>query len=445
MSIENKLNLKILLILTVLLSIVIPFFHLSPILIILLVVLIYTTAILFGWPKYGFFMLLLVRPCLDIFTNENLLNIFGFSLNFSSILAVITIGFTLFVFFKYRSALKALPLKWFILIYLFINILSIFYSFNHGLSLFESLRLISIFCVFYLAFYFIKNKTDLKNLIFIGIFSALIPSLLAFYQYFTKTGISLPFEGIYNRIFGTFAHPNLFAYFLIIPIALLFYQLYTNKLKKVTDVLNYPLIALYGLILILTFTRGAWLAVMLVILIIGIIKYRKLLVIALIAIIGLYLFVTPIQSRVNNLFSNPYSSISWRINLWQDSIGYAKEKLLLGQGAGTAKEFILDKRGEEMGSSDPHNDYLKIFLETGMIGLISYLALIFMIFFNLLKIFIYTNDAKFKVLILFTIGITFSFYTMSFADNILRNTALQWLYWSLLGGVFANYYKNKVI
>lgn len=422
---------------TVLLLFILPFLQLKAIFILLLVILYYLTIIIFLMPELGIFLLILIRPSLDIFTNESIISLNNFNLNFSSLLAIITLVLAFYVFIKKINQVKKIPLVKSISVFLSIALLSIFFSIDKLASLTEWVRLLSIFSLYFLGFLFINSLNDLKKLLKVIILSAIIPALLAAYQYFTASGMSLPFEGIYNRIYGTFAHPNLFAYYLIIPIALLLYLFLTGDKKKVENIFLILPLLIFILLLTLTFTRGAWLALIIFIFIIGLVKYRKLLIMAFLIIILSYFAIIPIKNRVNNLIANPYSSITWRLGLWSDSLNFIKEKPILGQGTGTAKDYILDKRGAQFGSSDPHNDYLKIALENGALGLLAYLFLIASLLYNLIKTYFSASQLELKIFVLFLFALSITFYIMSFADNILRNTALEWVFWSLIGAGFA--------
>ncbi|MDD4271414.1 MAG: O-antigen ligase family protein [Patescibacteria group bacterium] len=319
-----------------------------------------------------------------------------------------------------------------------IALASIFSSYNSFSSLAEGLRLLSILAIYCLAYFLLNSEQDLKNLIKAIIASAIIPSLFALWQFYTQTGLTVPLEGIYNRIYGTFAHPNLFAYYLLLPLALSLYLFLSGNKKQINNILYFLFAIFLVIILGLTFTRGAWLSFLIIMAIVGVFRYRPLLVGAIVFAALAYFLVEPINYRVNDLIANRSdSSIEWRLNLWNDAKEYVKEKPWLGYGAGVASDLILDKRGEQFGSSDPHNDYLKIAIENGLIGLLAYLSLIVSLFINLIKKYSAVGRTQFKTLILLAIGLAISFYVMSAADNIIRNTALQWSFWALMGAIFA--------
>lgn len=396
-------------------------------------------------PLAGLLLLIIIRPTLDIFTSRSIISLGEYSLNIASFLAIIAIIFTSFLALINFRKFPSLPLKIPLALFILTTFASIFYSANSATSIIEWLRILSIFSLYILGFILIRNPQDFKKLIYTVILSVFIPGLVAFYQFFTQTGMTIIDEGITNRIFGTFAHPNLFAYYLTIPLALLIFILL--KKEKIKNFELFPALFFIPIfvLLMLTFTRGAWVVFLIIILILGIIKYKKFLLGALLGLILIYLIFPPLHNRVNDLFQyKPGSSIQWRINLWKDSISYSKERLIGGHGIGTANQIILSRRGEELGSPDPHNDYLKILIENGTIGIVSYLVVIISLLITLFLKLIKSQSIENKNLYLLFIGITVALYFMSFADNILRNTALQWVFWLLLGALFATYQNTQL-
>lgn len=388
--------------------------------------------------KLGFFLLLLIRPLLDSLTNFNILSLSDFSFNLSAILGIIATMLTILVYIKNRKDIPKTSLKLFWWFFIVVTFLSIFFSFNKVISFIEWVRLLSIYSFFFLGFLLIKNKYDFFQLLKVTVYSALIPTFFAIYQFITETGITLPLEGITNRIYGTFAHPNLFAYYLVLVISILTYLILVRK----NLFSNSLLFIFYSIVLVLTFTRGAWLALILIFFIIGIIKYRKMLLALILILLFVYIAIEPIRIRVNALNKyDPNSSIEWRKGIWQDGLSIAKEKIFLGHGTGTASKILLENRGEKAGSPDPHNDYLKIFIENGLIGVLSYILLILALWYNLIKKYFSSQDSDQKDLYLILFGLSVAIFTMSFADNVIRNTVLQWTFWAMLGGALTTYKK----
>lgn len=385
--------------------------------------------------KLGFLLILFIRPILDIWTNLDVLKIGDYSLNVSALLAVIVVILAISAYMRQSANIRNLPTKIAWMLFILVTFVSAAVSFNHAASLAEWIRILSIFAIFLISFIVILENKDHGEILCAVAYSALIPSFVAAYQFVTDSGMTIPMEGIANRIFGTFAHPNLLAYYLVFLIVIVWYLII---IKKGNLVVNSLVLAFYIILLILTYTRGAWLALLLTFSLIGLIRYRRLLLFLLFSIIFIYLAVEPIRDRVDAIWQyNPDSSISWRQDIWNDGLNIARNKPYLGYGTGTSQKLLLEARGLEAGSSDPHNDYLKLFLENGLTGVFAYIALISALLFNLAKNYWKSQNPEQKDLYLILLSFSAAFFIMSFADNVLRNTALQWSFWAVMGGALA--------
>lgn len=386
--------------------------------------------------KLGLLLFILIRPSLDCFTDVNVLDIGSFSMNVASIYAILLLLFAGYIILK---NIKQIYIKQFLLMYLFffvILISGVFFSSSKSISVVEIVRIFSISVIFLLSYLLIKKKKDFLNLIQIIIGSTLVPAMVAFYQYFTKTGLSTVSEYIYNRLYGTFSHPNTFALYLVLSIALIFIILGINNKKEVKIIVYGFYSFILFVLLLLTLARGALIALFIVILIAGIVKYKKAVVAFMVMIIFSYLISTPIQQRFNELIHpDPYGSIAYRLDLYKDIITYTKEKPFTGYGIGTASKIISENRAN---NPHPHNDYLKIGMETGLFGLFVYVLLILNVVYFLIKSYFEENkDSVIKTINLFLIAISVAIFVAAGGDNVLRNTSLQWSYWALIGGFIA--------
>jgi len=319
------------------------------------------------------------------------------------------------------------PLFWSISIFLGLSFASIFYSIDPFTSLREFIRLASIFLLYFLAYQLIENKKDFYLLLKVILASYILPGIVALIQLIGGWGLPDDFGG-FQRIYGTFAHPNPFAFYTFFILALTISLLLIKK----QNLYILP-VAMTTFLLIATYTRSALACFFIFILCLGIFKYRKLLIFGLLFFLGLYLFSDIFRERLWELISlDPYGSIVWRFRLWQDILPISLWHPWIGYGLGTFTNLVEFYRGFELGSLDSHNDYLKIFVENGIIGLLSYLAIITGLLINLIKIFRKTINQE-KIFALGFLIITLSLLAASSFDNIIRETALQWNLWIILG------------
>ena len=387
--------------------------------------------------KIGLYLLIVLRPCLDYFTN-NTFNVGSFTFNFAQIFALLSIIFTIFVIIQNFKKFEKLPLLAAWLIFFAGIIISWPFSYDTSSSLIEITRLISVFLIFSASGLLIKNNQDLVTLIKVIIASAIIPSVMAFYQYFTKTGLTVPFEGVFNRVYGTFSHPNLLAFYLLLVLSLCFVIFLVSDKKKISIIFYGLLAVLFLITLALTYTRSAWLGLVLIVVLLGFTRYRTFLVVALVFLSLSYFSFQQINDRFSTLNTkDPTDSVQWRLTLWQDEISYILQKPVFGYGVGTSKEIILKNRGADAGSTDAHNDYLRMALESGVVGLVSFIILIVALLKNLAQIYLKEKRPRLKTLAFVILILMIGFYLISFGDNILANTALQWALWALLGGFLA--------
>jgi O-antigen ligase len=143
---------------------------------------------------------------------------------------------------------------------------------------------------------------------------------------------------------------------------------------------------------------------------------------------------------VNNSFQDsPDSSIVWRKNLWADTVNktLSDNKSISGYGMNTFPVVSESLRGIRLGSNDPHNDFVKFFVEGGVIGLGAYILYVLTLLVTLGKNTFAKNlhpQANLVFLVLFALGSALIFSSLS--DNIFKNTPVQWMFWILLGAAF---------
>ena len=400
----------------------------------LLLVLVYIFIISFYYPFFGILFFLLVRPLLDFSTDYNLFSFTSWNINLASLMGLMVMIIAVwYLIFKHKEV-KRSKILYFWLLFIAVNILSLLISFDVSLGIREVARLLSIVSIFLLAQIFVKTKKELTISLKVILMSAILPAFIGIWQYLYQADIIAGFDG---RLAATFAHPNMLAFFTFFAFSIsLFVFLYGKK----DNVLSYFYLlasALFLVIIILTYTRGSWLALLIFIFIIGAVKFKKMLLVFILISLLAYGLVPTLQYRVNDTFNfqNYDSSIVWRYNLYQDSWGIAKEKPILGYGSDTSSTLIEYNRSYKLGSPEPHNDYMKTFMETGIIGLSSLLLLIFSTAHYLYRKYKFNSLRKIKALNFFLLASFVAISLVSFGDNVLNDTALQWSMWFVIGAM----------
>ena len=145
--------------------------------------------------------------------------------------------------------------------------------------------------------------------------------------------------------------------------------------KKKYKLLGYGLTAATLLAMMYEFSRGAYIAVILSIFVLGLLKDRKLiLVLAVFLLTWQAIVPTAVQERVNmthNSNGKLEASAQERVELWQNAKETFFSSPIFGTGYAT---FQLTKHFDNL--RDTHNWYVKVLLETGVIGMIIALLLL---------------------------------------------------------------------
>jgi len=307
------------------------------------------------------------------------------------------------------------PLNLPLLSFISIILLSMVWSNNFIVSLKE----LPLFLSGPLLYFIIVNNINKDKQINLFVNSLLIiGGLFGIYGIFQYNGIDLPYwAGNVERqqVFGLFGNVNYFAEFLIIPLPIALSLFFVTKNKLGKSLLLISIFAM-GTSLILTFTRGSYLAMGISSIFIfslfltirgrmALQKNKKIIILAIVAIImvlTLFIIPTPLNSedtviykiksriQISELIGGVASKR--RIANWASTIMMIKDHPLLGSGIGTYKYNILSyqaeffDRGENRtiypyGFPDKaHNEYLQLWAELGIVGLIIFLWLMFTYF-----------------------------------------------------------------
>jgi O-antigen ligase len=119
---------------------------------------------------------------------------------------------------------------------------------------------------------------------------------------------------------------------------------------------------------------------------------QRLLVVMAMSVCALALFYSPIiQERMffagsgslNDLLSGDEVDTSGRLGMWPVIWDEASKRPILGAGVGAARPFVT--RFWDPGVAHPHNEYLRIYFEQGLVGLAIFLAVLVWQFWELFR------------------------------------------------------------
>jgi len=353
---------------------------------------------------------------------------------------------------KYRLTFSILKDKVFILMIAFVllSIISLILSSNPIEGLLDIIRLsLMIFIIFWTVVMVTYEPDGLEKMLKFLTITGLILSVVAFWQYFTyvfqskerffeEYGRQTP---IIYQVRGLMAHKNLlsFALGLILPFTIFG----TIKLQKNWKKLAIVVTTVILLLLVILQTRAIWVgsfaAIAVVILTmlflgkhLGISKKWRIsfAAIGVIGFLGIASILFLSQRNSNNQYIKQLQSIVnptskqniHRINIWKTTLDMIPEKPILGYGPGNwklhAPKFYNGRftNEEELNWQRPHNDFLWVMTEKGLLGFAIYMSVFVMIFYYLFRTIRRSENREDRLFALFLIGALTMYLTASFFD-----------------------------
>ncbi len=277
-----------------------------------------------------------------------------------------------------------------LLLYLAITAVSMAVAQDVSLSLFEVFLLLEACLVYFYVANNVRTRQDVLFVVSLLLMACLLESLVMIVLRFTgmpstiggaPTHIHIdtdPRGGM--RIGGTVGSSNFAAAYLSISLALAASMLFTN-LGRARKWLATLVLALGGVALIFTFSRGGWMALALSVTLICLVGWRRRgfslkTPIALLLILGmLYL---PFQSVISaRLFGDDNGSAQSRVPLMKLAFRIIEDNPVLGVGANNftvVMDRYLTPDFRHSFLFAVHNKYLLVLSETGIAGLLAFLA-----------------------------------------------------------------------
>lgn len=214
-----------------------------------------------------------------------------------------------------------------------------------------------------------QRPERVRHMLAAGAASLLVPALVAISQA-QHNEVERYLE--VSRIQGTFVHANPFATYLVI-LAVLAVAVRPH-LGGAARLAATAVMGTAGALTLFTYARGAWVALILGLVVIGLKQDRRLLV-GLVSVIVVVLMAVPsVTARLSDLSEERVegrgdpNSLAWRFSYWGRLLPEVGESPVTGIGL----EQVLARSEEGL---QPHNVFVQTVVETGLLGLTCLLGL----------------------------------------------------------------------
>ena len=338
---------------------------------------------------------------------------------------------------------------------LLLFILSVFLAAIFSIFPAESMKYllfyVTCFLLVLIIFTAMKNGRNLERFLEVFLIGVTFTGLYGIYQMIVGIPFNPSFtdlklnEGMPGRVFSSMGNPNNYAELLVMTFPFFLAIIFNSKttMKKVI----YGILALPPLItLIFTGSRSGWVAFALSIFIVMLFKNWKLIpiIIALgiIALPVIPLFAPFVYKRILTMFNSNDSSINYRFLIWNTYMPMMKDYWVNGVGLGSALFMrVLQRYNTNMLLNvippHTHNLFMEIWIETGFIGLLSFIWFSIRLIKNsIVSIFSKSNSYINNILIcgIASIG---GIFVMGFAEYIWFYNRIMLVFWAVVGLILA--------
>ena len=299
--------------------------------------------------------------------------------------------------FHFRHLPFDVPISLFVII----SAVSVLASPDRAFSFYNYYNLVGVYALTYLLIgQNIRSRFEVKKLIGALAVSALLVVLYGFYQYLfgIDTGEMRWVDGeafpeLRTRVFSTWENPNILAGYLdaAICVALGIFAKTSGRPRKLFLACS---MALMALCLAMTYARGACFAMLLIFVIYGVLRDKRILIACLAGGVFLLLADPTLYERMISVFTKVDTSSEMRWAIWESTIAMIEDHPFFGIGWGAfwmvypSYDFYL--QGADVKLVHAHNVYLNYAAEIGIAGALAF----FWYFFGTLRLAFGFRDEK---------------------------------------------------
>ncbi len=293
-------------------------------------------------------------------------------------------------------------------------------------SLIEWTRILAAVMMFAVLEQLMFRSREMRRMLVAVFLSAIFPLAYTAFGFVTGNPQS-ELKGQYIRITGPFGQSNTFGRYLMLLI--IFGAAIYPHLPRLHRRLLLVMLLPSGVFLALTYTRSAIVATVIGLVVVGIFQSKRLIGSIVVAGICALLLIPQLGTRFTELTEtrdpferNAGNSLLWRINYWTEVLPLANTNPVTGIGL-IQTQFSTDD------AKQPHNDFIRAYVEMGLIGFVAYLAAIgafLQLGRRAIKV---TDPATFdRGVAVGFFGCAVAFAAVSLVANVISNVVILWYF-----------------
>ncbi|MEU8128839.1 O-antigen ligase family protein [Micromonospora sp. NPDC049049] len=344
-----------------------------------------------------------------------------------AVLFLLAAGLWLAAQLSRHGRLRGSPLSWAMLLVGASSLVSALGASRPANSLLEALRILTVVVMFVVLEQLMPDTAAIRRVL-LACYASLVLALGYTVVLSLLGNPPAEVKGDFTRISGTFSQSTTFGRYLMFMVIFGFavYRFLDRRLRASLGVL----LAFSLLFLLLTNTRSALLGAAIGLVVVAALhrSKRMLVTLCVVAVAGVAL-VPAVGERFAQLGTSRAvggdptgNTLAWRIGYWTEIVTLADRNPVTGIGPNmTQRETDEAKK--------PHNDFLRAYVETGLLGLGAYLLMLFALVHTARTALRRAPPGSFErgVAVGFT-GCAAAFVAVSAASNVISNVVTLWYF-----------------
>jgi O-antigen ligase len=301
---------------------------------------------------------------------------------------------------------------------------------SYMLSFAHIIKLITSISVFILAYNGVRQAKDMLTILYALTFSALIPLMYGFHQFFNREIYSYHLHKFVQstRIDSIMGVANEYGVFLVVSL-IASICLYLVKKHKILLIYS----SLIIIQIVLSLNRGTWIALLFAVMVASVFYRRKikLWILVPVLVIVFLCFSSIFIERFSSLtkkdqYGQSQNTFSGRIEYWNKLIPLIVGKPFIGHGFGVA-DLVA---GEKLKVRNvPHNDYLRLALEAGIPAFLLYFMFLIMELIRSIRLAMQETNWQLNLSVFILVVY---FITISLVQNIFYNMIIPAMVFSFI-------------
>jgi O-antigen ligase len=371
--------------------------------------------------------LLLVRSSMDVTATVPLLSASGSAnVNAAAMMSFLAIGLAVAHVALAHLDVGRIPLARPMALFLAVSFAGVALAPDKAVAFQDWVRMVGSFAIYVLVVDLVETPAQQRWLVRILLASVLAPVAVGLWQYATNTG-NTDTPGLV-RMYGTFTHPSPYSFFLVqmVPLAAVFFVHTRSKFARLGLGVLLPAMVFC---IFEAQTRGAWVGLVVSVMVFSFARARWTLIFIPLIAGAMYFGMSSVRARISDATSTT-GSVLWRQQQWENALGVASTPQIATVGAGLG--------AVETDTGQPtHNEYLRLLVETGAIGL----TIVLVLYVRLWRL---ARDAQRDASNSFERDVLLAFMmafvgraAIALSDNVIVHPALDWYFWAAAGLVIA--------